>query len=380
MGMHQYRESETHSELKSLIEGRIALRYPRVSDDVSRRVDSELRIIRARGCSGMFMVAHDLVAYAEGHSIQIGPGCGTATGSIVSYILGVTDIDPIRYGLYLERFLNPLRRAMPYLFIEAEPDGVREIEAALSRRCGDGNVVFHPGDGSIADEPRYEVLNFSSDEMNLIIRGLPELTPRLAPVGSYDDPETLAFIASGETGGLPYIDTDFARSCIRDFGVRDLGDIAFIYALQEVERRCEHGREFHRRLADIGLQTPAAIRGYPSETRGMMLFIEQAIAMLVGVYGISPALAEVVWRELCKRKTRGLEGVAALCSRYGERLDRGRDPLGGVVERIGDTMMMYDNKAHSLGRAAVVYKAAYRIAHGSNVADVARPVKDLCAP
>ena len=80
---------------------------------VGERIEHELRIIEEMGFPDYFLIVWDLIRYAEERRIRTGPGRGSAAGSIVSYCLGITDLDPLRYGLIFERFLNPGRREMP---------------------------------------------------------------------------------------------------------------------------------------------------------------------------------------------------------------------------------------------------------------------------
>ena len=99
--------------LKELCYENIKKRYPSASQDVYERLDYELRIIKKTGFSSYFLIIWDLIKYAKDNGIPVGPGRGSAAGSIVSYILNITDIDPLRYNLIFERFLNPERISMP---------------------------------------------------------------------------------------------------------------------------------------------------------------------------------------------------------------------------------------------------------------------------
>jgi len=99
--------------LKELCYENIKKRYPSASGDVYERLDYELRIIKKTGFSSYFLIIWDLIKYAKDNGIPVGPGRGSAAGSIVSYILNITDIDPLRYNLIFERFLNPERISMP---------------------------------------------------------------------------------------------------------------------------------------------------------------------------------------------------------------------------------------------------------------------------
>ena len=88
-------------------------RYPDDDGTLSRRLDYELGVIKTMGYVDYFLIVWDFINYARSQNIMVGPGRGSAAGSIVSYTLGITNIDPVRYNLLFERFLNPERVSMP---------------------------------------------------------------------------------------------------------------------------------------------------------------------------------------------------------------------------------------------------------------------------
>lgn len=104
--------------LTKLCEDALPVRYKNVTDEVKNRLAKELDTIISMGFADYFLIVRDYVKYAKGHGISVGPGRGSAAGSIVSYLLNITDIDPIKYGLLFERFLNPERVSMPDIDID----------------------------------------------------------------------------------------------------------------------------------------------------------------------------------------------------------------------------------------------------------------------
>lgn len=106
------------SYLDELVRARFAQRYPKPEEYVSERLDYELQMIKHMGFAGYFLIVQDLVNWARTHGVPVGPGRGSAAGSLVSYVLGITTIDPLPYGLLFERFLNPERVSMPDIDID----------------------------------------------------------------------------------------------------------------------------------------------------------------------------------------------------------------------------------------------------------------------
>lgn len=101
------------SYLRHLCEESLAKKYPDAQQEVWDRLDFELKIINQMGYACYFLIVWDFIKYCREHEILVGPGRGSAAGSIVAYLLGITNIDPLRYALLFERFLNPERVSMP---------------------------------------------------------------------------------------------------------------------------------------------------------------------------------------------------------------------------------------------------------------------------
>jgi DNA polymerase-3 subunit alpha len=106
------------SYLDELVRSRFAQCYPEPEAHVLERLDYELQVIKEMGFAGYFLIVQDLVNWAKNHGVPVGPGRGSAAGSLVSYVLGITTIDPLSYGLIFERFLNPERVSMPDIDID----------------------------------------------------------------------------------------------------------------------------------------------------------------------------------------------------------------------------------------------------------------------
>ncbi|MEA2063834.1 MAG: DNA polymerase III subunit alpha, partial [Gemmatimonadota bacterium] len=116
-------------------------RYGPERKEIEDRLRYELDIIENAGYAGYFLIVSDFVDYARQHDIPVGPGRGSAAGSIVSYCLGITDIDPLEYDLLFERFLNPERVEMPDIDIDFSDRGREEVYRYVKQKYGEGNVT-----------------------------------------------------------------------------------------------------------------------------------------------------------------------------------------------------------------------------------------------
>ncbi len=133
-------KSSTDVLRKKVWEG-IHKRYAESRKDVKERVEYELKVICDMGYADYFLIVADMANYAKTHNILIGPGRGSATGSIVSYALGITDVEPLKYGLIFERFLNRERVSMPDIDIDIEDTKRQEIIDYMRQKYGEGNVA-----------------------------------------------------------------------------------------------------------------------------------------------------------------------------------------------------------------------------------------------
>jgi len=107
-----------------------------------RRLEGELNVIKSMGYPGYFLIVHDFIHYAKSHHIPVGPGRGSAAGSLVAYALNITDLDPIEYGLIFERFLNPGRKSsMPDVDVDFCMEGRDEVIQYVSEKYGKENVA-----------------------------------------------------------------------------------------------------------------------------------------------------------------------------------------------------------------------------------------------
>ena len=104
--------------LRQLCQERILKRFKTDNDEIRDRLDFELQVIAKMGYASYFLIVWDFINYAKENNIAVGPGRGSAAGSIVAFLLGITNIDPLKYGLLFERFLNPERVTMPDIDID----------------------------------------------------------------------------------------------------------------------------------------------------------------------------------------------------------------------------------------------------------------------
>ena len=104
--------------LRGLCYEKLPDRYETLTDEVKARLDYELKVIHDMGYDGYFLIVHDFINFARSKKIPVGPGRGSAAGSLVAYLLGITALDPIKFNLLFERFLNPERVTLPDIDVD----------------------------------------------------------------------------------------------------------------------------------------------------------------------------------------------------------------------------------------------------------------------
>ena len=154
-----------------------ARRYPEGGEEKKKQLRYEMEMIRQMGFVNYFLIVWDYVAYAKNSGIPVGPGRGSAAGSMVSYCLDITDMDPLKYSLYFERFLNPGRVTMPDIDIDFCVNRRQEVIDYVTEKYGKDNVAqivtfgTMKAKGAVRDVGR--ALNMSYAEVDQVARLVP---------------------------------------------------------------------------------------------------------------------------------------------------------------------------------------------------------------
>jgi len=166
--------------LRSLIQDGARLKYGNpVPVPVQERIDYELSVIGSMGFNRYFLIVWDMVNFARQQGIRVGPGRGSAAGSVVTYCLDISRIDPLRYGLLFERFLNPGRRQMPDIDMDFEQERRSEVIQYVVQRWGEervANIVtFSLIQSRAAIRDSNRVLGFEWTDGDRLVKLLPPL-------------------------------------------------------------------------------------------------------------------------------------------------------------------------------------------------------------
>ncbi len=177
-------EFETPDDyLRALTQEGLVKRYPEITEEMKIRAKYELDIIIEMGFTGYFLIVWDFIHYARENDIPVGPGRGSGAGSIVAFALMITDIDPLKYGLIFERFLNPERVSMPDFDIDFCFERRQEVIDYVTRKYGKDRVgqiiTFGTLKAKAVIRDVARVLDFpyaESDQISKLIPSDPKMT------------------------------------------------------------------------------------------------------------------------------------------------------------------------------------------------------------
>ena len=157
-----------------------------VNETYQRRLMYELDVINKMGFVNYFLVVYDFIAYSKKNNILVGPGRGSAAGSLVAYSLGITEIDPIKYDLLFERFLNPERKTMPDIDTDFPDDKREEVINYVKEKYGESKISGIVTFGTLASK---QVLRDTGRCLNIPIYKIDALIEKMG--NSKDDLKTI---------------------------------------------------------------------------------------------------------------------------------------------------------------------------------------------
>ncbi|GHU66240.1 DNA-directed DNA polymerase [Clostridia bacterium] len=210
-------EKDNRKLLRQLCEDGLDYRYGADKEAHRERLEYELSVIESMGFTDYFLIVWDFIRYAREHGIAVGPGRGSAAGSLVSYALRITNIDPIRYGLLFERFLNPERVSMPDIDIDFCIDRREEVIEYVREKYGRDKVsqiiTFGTMQAKAAIKDVGRVLDIPFDDVNKVVKMLPPKAKNLS--------EALSGESKDNDGSIIYFHKESEAFCQMFEGDKD---------------------------------------------------------------------------------------------------------------------------------------------------------------
>ena len=207
------------------------------SSELQERLKYELRVMGESGFAGYFLITHEIVTQARKMGVYVGPGRGSVAGSLVAYALGITEIDPLRYGLMFERFLNPERISMPDIDIDFDDENREKLIKWIIERYGATHVAQIITHGTMAARSAIRdcarVLELPLAEADKIAKQVPgQIGYTLAK--AYKQPQLKQIYESEELAGKVLRQAEIIEGMVRHSGTHACGFIITPSPLQEL--------------------------------------------------------------------------------------------------------------------------------------------------
>jgi len=403
-------ESEDSWLIKEANKGLAKKLNGQISAEYQERLNFELEVMIKMGFPGYFLVVADLCNHARKVGIRVGPGRGSAAGSLVSYALGITGLDPIEFGLLFERFLNPERISMPDIDLDFDERRRSEMIAYATGKYGDDRVAgieglkrqwgVHAAGVILSKEPLLDVIPIHRREADgaiitqfdmgaceatgllkmdfLGLRNLSVLDDCLINIEKnlgktvvletlpLKDQKTFDLLSKGDTLGVFQLDSAPIRSLLRSMAPDSFEDIAAVIALY---RPGPMGEDSHNKYADYknGRKVPVAI--HPEldkplneilkDTYGLIVYQEQVLAIARKVAGFTLGRADLLRKAMGKKDKKILDKERV-------HFEDGMKANGfseDAIEKLWQTLIPFSdyafNRAHSAGYGLLSFWTAY---------------------
>lgn len=345
--------------LRELCQSGLEKRYDPATEKVQNRLNYELGVIKKMGFVDYFLIVWDIVRFAKSNGIMVGPGRGSAVGSIVCYTLGITNVDPIHCKLMFERFINPNSANVPDINIDFTPEGRQKVIEYVAQKYGTEQIFK-------MDFIGLNELAVIDNTVRLIkkTRGIDVDIENI----SYDKKEVYDLLSAGDTEGVFLLESAEIQSFMQELKPKCLEEITAGIALYRPGAITE---------------IPAYIRGknnpetivykHPilkqtlDETYGCLVYQEQVMELAQNLAGYTLGKADSMRRVISKKKTEQAE-IERKNFIYGS--DDSEIPgciKNGINEKtaisifddISDFVNYTFNKSHAAAYALLTYQTAY---------------------
>ncbi len=335
--------------LAHLCEEGLARRIPNADDDTRARVQHELSIIREKGFADYFLTAWDIVKYAKEHGIYVGPGRGASTCSLVNYLIGITDINPLKFGLPFARFVNLERQAPVYIDIDIS--NCEDLQPYIRLNCFRLHIV-------ILKLGWLQVVKNTLDSLKM--KGI---TLDISDI-PLNDAKTLNLFEHGETEGVFQLHSLRMRKYLCQIENLDFKDLVALNTLDQLLLEDKNPDYIERKKAggQVNCFHPD-FESILSETYGLLIYQEQAMQIISKMTGFSLEKSYLIRKILAKRNP---ERVAAAESEFIDAsVVRGYDR--NIVSRVWEFLLSNArrlfNKSHAIAYTFLAYQTAYLKAH-----------------
>jgi len=288
-------------------------RYPEPwSDEIKERIDFEIKTISYMGFSDYFLIIQDIVNWAKNNGILVGPGRGSVAGSVVSYCLRITNLDPLKHSLLFERFLNPGCISMPAIDLDLDKEGYYRVIQYVQDQYGT-EAANKPTSFTYFPELNTSLLGQST--LSIISRALGLIKKRFGieidieaiPI---DDPAVFELFSRGDTEGVFMFESDIMRKWLMKLHPERFEDLIAMNALFR-PGSMDHIPQLVARKTGaepIAYDLPE-MEEFLKETYGITIYQEQVMRISQAVAGFSKVKADELRKAMGKKEKDILDGL-----------------------------------------------------------------------
>ena len=359
----QYFELKQTPRIKELCLENLKQKYGKVAKNIEERLSYELEIIRRCGAEDRLLLLLDLIEYAKKQNIMLSPGRGTNAGSLVLYALGVTNVNPLRYNLFFERFLNPEKLEFPVVYLDAEDTKAYKLVDYIEKKYGKGKVALAASYDKTIYFPEvvFVALKVLSDISNTIkvVKNKKLVLPDIDDI-PLNDHRVYTLIASGETDDVFQFASTGMRKKLKEFKPKRIEDLSLLIALYrpggigtlkqliKLRKKRSTVKYLHQKLEPI-----------LKETYGLIAYQEQVMQISVQIAGYTPAQGDKLRYDLTRRIPVEVKKQKCLficgASTLGIQEKKAEMIFKQLERYVGFTF----NKSHSISYAILGYQTAY---------------------
>lgn len=324
-------------------------------NEVSDRLNFELHIIEQREASDLFLFLHEVVTVAQTIlDVHVGPGRGTAAGSIVNYCLGITRIDPLKYDLLFERFIGPQDAISPYVALDIDLEGRESVMDWLRQRYG-GECYFLNGEFELYG---LDILSMMRDTIEKIkaSKGVSVDIERI-PV---DDLKTFELFQKGKTEEIFQFETKEMRKLLIDFQPTCLEELAALNSLFRADRTADIKVLIKRKNRKQPILYPLPEIGkILDKTYGVIVYQEQIMQIAYLISNFTRVESDMLRKAVGKKYVALLPILKTLFMEGGRENGHPKHNLErtwDAIERKGNFAFI---KAHAVCYTWIAYQMAY---------------------
>jgi DNA polymerase-3 subunit alpha len=364
--------------------------FGQLDGEVQERIEAELSIIKEKDVAWYFLFIADFVQFANDNNIWIGPGRGSAAGSIVNYCLGITKVDPLAHGLIFERFFNIDSLVLPDIDLDFEIGGREKVITYLKHQYGQDHVVevkneqgvTHAATIAISNNPLPEILPLNNalelDCLTIDLLSWKYLTQlkstvidiekRTGEVLSLEqinlnDPKALEIFQQGNTDGILYFEAKSMQDILQNYEPQNFNDLVVLFSLFRPSMVDQVTWLIGLKHGELLKLVPEEIKEIVEESYGLIVYQEQIMKIVHQIASFSYEQADALRKAFGKKQHEKIAEFKARFLELGTLNGHAEEVLTQIWEEILIAGPNVFNKSHSVCYTQLALQSAYVKVH-----------------